>query len=583
VLRSLSSTAYIPQIVETILTCLILLIAFLRPGLGADWSLRIEKRISSLVKKPFSAALAIALTVLFTRLLLLPILPIPRPAIHDEFSYLLAAQTFASGHLTNSPHPFWRHFESVHILQQPTYMSMYPPGQGLALAFGLWLTGQPWTGVLLTTALLSAVLFWSLKVWLPASFAFVGSAVAAVRWCLVSYWMNSFWGGTLPALGGALVFGSIPRLASYPNRKNALFLAAGLIILANTRPYEGLVCSLISIGLLVNWSRRLGNLRQLASPAVLLPFTILLALSAGAMLFYNSRVTGNALVLPYVQDRKEYAVAPLYIWGKLNPPPSYNSASLQQVYRAEAKLFLLTRRAWGIPELIRKLKNIWIFFLGPLLTIPFFFSFFGRSWKTSIAERRQRYSIVIVSVGVLASLQVVWLYPHYLAPVLAPFTALLVFGLQELRTQSWHGRSVGLFLSRALPVGCLLMAALPVVAGPSHQRLLYWPLQWALGSIASVHPPELEARLLADGRKALVFVEYGPEHDPGYEWVYNASNIDASPIVWARSTNPQSDAALIRFFSDRRVWLIKPDERPLVLLPVSSASPETPAASALTQ
>ncbi len=159
------------------------------------------------------------------------------PAVHDEFSYLLAADTFAHGRLTNPAHPLWVHFEAPHVLLQPTYMSKYPPAQGLALAAGQVMLGHPIAGVWLSAALACGALTWMLAGWMPGRWALAGGLLCVVHPLTLS-WARCYWGGLVAVLGGALLLGALGRLVRRPRARHAIVLGVGLGILADGRPYR---------------------------------------------------------------------------------------------------------------------------------------------------------------------------------------------------------------------------------------------------------------------------------------------------------------------------------------------------------
>jgi hypothetical protein len=518
----------------------------------------VERVFGKLARRKRIVIAFLFLVVITIRLAILPLLPVPVPSIHDEFSYLLMADTFAHGRLANPPHPMWVSFETFHVNWFPAYSSKYPPGQGLVLALGQ-LLAHPWIGVLLSVATMCAAILWMLQAWLPARWAFLGGVLVALKFGIASYWINSYWGGAVAATGGALVLGAMPRILRHARTRDALLLGVGLAILANTRPYEGLLFCIPVAGWFFWWIA--GKTKSPAPPRtrivkVLAPLAVVLALTIGFIGYYNWRLTGNALLFPHALNSRTYRTMGLYLWDHPKEPLQYHNQQFEDFYNG-----------WEREDYRNSWEDVWkvsaekltrsgstYFWWGALLLLPVSpFVFF---------DRKMRLPMLIFPMGTAGFLVLIWSMPHYAATLTCVIFLLLVQAIRHLRTIRLGGRPLGLALSWAIV--CLLATEV----GFSVRSHVCDPLEWTCQGDPS--RAAIGEKLSNTAGKHLIMVRYEEDHNLHDEWVYNGAEIDTAKVLWARELDSAQNAKLFAYFKDRQIWLVEPDTDNTELIPYSS-------------
>jgi len=550
-----------------VFTLLLALFAAL-PRLGDGFFRKVEVFFSRLSSKRLAAVAVVFLATLGARLALVPVIGVPFPLGYDERSYLLMAEMFTHGHLAYPQHPLWKSFETFDENFYPAYSSMYPPAQGAALAVGD-LLGHPWLGVLLSMAVMGGAIVWMLQAWLPARWAFLGGVIAFCNIGIASYWMNRYFGGAVAAIGGAMVLGALPRLRRLRVR-DSLALGVGVAILANSRPYEGLLFCIPAAMWLLIWLKG-KSAPPLGSTAVkvVLPAALVLCLTAAFMAYYNWRLTGNALLMPHALNFRTYDTSAMFLWQHAKPLIHYNNHQYELYYNVwDRGLYNGTWRD-ALHLTHRTLNSIAGFFLWPadlsslywlplvsppLLCLPLVFR-----------DRRVRLFLIEFFFCLAGMLCVVYFWPHYAAPLTGVIFGLLVQAFRHMRVLRFRGRPVGLGLARASMILLLVGTCVGVV-----QWVVHPPRpcskNWSLARKDLTTAP-IEERLERIPGKHLVVVRYGPDHSPHGEWVHNHADIDASRIVWARELDPEQNAKLFAYYRDRHIWLIEPDVDPDKLLP----------------
>lgn len=534
------------------------------------WQPFLRHRALHVAANPRQSMILLALLPVVLRLLLLPTHPVPTPDIYDEFSHLLEADTLLHLRLANPAHPFPQFFETFFILQQPTYSSIYPPGQGLLLAFGRAISGQAWTGVVLATAAFCSLAYWMLRAWTTPAWALAGGLLSVIEFGPLNSWMNSYWGGTLPALAGCLVFGALPRLQNQWRKRDALFLGIGLGIQAMTRPFESLLL-LSSIALFFILFREQQNWRKLARtlPYVAIPVAPCLLLVA----LQNKEVTGHWTTFAEQLSQFQYGVPTTLTVQPAAVPHRPLTPPQQLDYEAQALTHGPGNDTFGrfLLRLEYRVRYYRFFFLPPLYVALVAFLFAVR-WP------RMPWVIATLIMFALGLNLFPYLLPRYLAAVTCLFLLVSVTGLRRLYT----------FTFRSFPIGREAAGIILLLCGA---HFVFW---YGLHLLERVHlssqameyetwdaikhsgpqpRTQVADQLAAIPGKLLVFVRYWPQHRYQDEWVWNAADIDNSRIVMARDLGAAADENLIRYYPDRKIWLLEPDAVPPHLSAYTAKSP----------
>jgi hypothetical protein len=399
--------------------------------------------------------------------------------------------------------------------------------------------------------------------------------------------------------------GALPRIKQSQRVRDALLMGLGFAIIANSRPYEGLLFGLPVAGALLAWlfgrdwpaptptgtpasSQDLGAVRiPPPSPHVgedgiagrwrhiATPLLLTLLLTGCSMGYYFWRTTGSPLKTPWMVNESTYNPAPYFPWQSPKPVPQYRHDVFRSYYiGAPLARYEETRTIGGVVGVIANVPLAsGILYLGVVLTLPLLMALgtvpYGFSWRNINPDTR--FLLVVcgtLMVGSMVVIKGVWFLPHYAAPITSAIFALVLKAMRRVRDLEWNGRAAGVFITRAVPLICLLMLALRVGAGPLHIPL---PGPWPGGGIPSwcstgqhnLARASILERLSQYPGGQIVIVRYAPDHEICFhEFVYNDADVDRAKVVWARDMGAAKNAELINYFKDRHVWLLEPDADP---------------------
>ena len=266
--------------------------------------------------------------------------------------------------------------------------------------------------------------------------------------------------------------------------------------------------------------------------------------------------------------------APSFPWLPLKPMPSYSSPAMRSFYEGSALDAFNFAVQHPLSNIFLRIFLFWLFYLGPMLTLPFLMLLLALPFEAKLSDFSAPKQFLLLVAGASftgMALPAIFLQ-HYAAPVTALVYAFVLWTMRYIRPLFIRAKPVGLGITRAIVVSCVLLVCVrisaPILGIPLTRPKL---TTWASDNFKFPERPATVSVLKGLRGLHLVFVKNRIDQND-FDWVYNAADINASKIVWARDLGPAKNQELINYFSKRKVWILDPNGTPPTLTPYPFSS-----------
>ena len=248
--------------------------------------------------------------------------------------------------------------------------------------------------------------------------------------------------------------------------RDGLLMALGLILLANSRPFEG---ALISLPVCLYTGLGSFSHTSEGQPRIWLPGRLPYSSELPCTGYYFHRVTGE-FTFPWVVYWRQWSICPPFLFGKPNHSVHYQFLDQLSYFRDEEMIPYVSTITLGdhIIEAIVKSIYQWLFFFFPALTLA------GIGFIPTLRAGRSRVLMCTLAFACVGFLTETWLQAHYVAVAAGILYLILLNGLRWMRVSARH-HTIWLKLLRGTLAAVIVMFLVRLVVIPMNTL----PSNWA--------------------------------------------------------------------------------------------------------